>query len=71
MSFGKLALFDTIWKRKIRILTRFYVIINLQFTDGLKAYPLGSYLTCIGMPDCVDIHKPLCLLERLFYGSES
>ena len=21
------------------------------------------------MPDCVDIHKPLCLLARLFYGS--
>ena len=28
MSFGNLTLFDTIWKRKFRILTRFFVIFN-------------------------------------------
>ena len=28
MSFGNLMLFDTIWKRKFRILTRFFVIFN-------------------------------------------
>ena len=28
MSFGNLMLFDTIWKRKFRILTRFFVISN-------------------------------------------
>ena len=51
MSFGNLTLFDTIWKRKFRILTRFFVIFNHIVTwfptkksMDVRPYTLRTYV---------------------------